>query len=241
VPALNDGGIGIMFSNNSDTYTRNAEEYYDRQYYLGLSSAYTFNLADLIELKGGVTVGYLRSSNYYGVDPITNEQKQKVNIDIGIMIDIPYAKIGVARHHNKELRFDFFNNSSLAILYRNEIFITIDGDIPIQDIIKLKPSIIAQMERQDMLTQYSLMGEYNNMVFAGVSFSKEIEFNRGNQITPGGVPVSRLQEYHPLRFTLGGKVSRFLAAATYGISNQENRNALFEISLGYFLDDEGDY
>jgi len=239
VPALNDGGIGLTFSYNNDEF----RETYDRQMHLGLTAAYTFNLADLIELKGGVAVGLLRSNsnNFFGRSPglANNERKQKLNVDIGIMIDIPYAKIGVAMHHNNQPEFDFYQNIS-PTRFQNELFFTIDGDIPIQDIISIKPSIIAQMESRDMLTQYTLMGEYDDMVFAGVSFSKEIEFNR-NQVTIGGLPVSRLEDYHPLRLTLGGKVAKFLVAGTYGFPNQEGRNALFEISLGYFLNDEDDY
>jgi len=236
VPALNDGGIGVTFSFNNDKFL----EIYDRQMHLGLTAAYTFNLADLVELKGGVTAGLLRSdsNNFGGINPgvPNNERKQKLNIDIGVMIDIPYAKIGIARHHNNQPQFNFFASAS-PVTYGNELFFTIDGDIPIQDIIKIKPSIIAQMEREDMLTQFTLMGEYDDLAFLAISYSTELDFNSGRNITG----TSIIDEFHPLRFTIGGKFANILAAATYGLPNAENRNALFEFSLGYFLEDTDDY
>lgn len=235
VPALNDGGIGVTFSFNNDEF----QETYDRQAHLGLTAAYTFNLADLIELKGGVSAGFLRSNsnNFFGANPglPNNERKQKLNVDIGVLIDIPYTKIGVAMHHNNQPEFKFYQNTTTR--FQNELFVTIDGDIPIQDIVSIKPSIIAQMEREDMLAQFTLMGEYDDMVFAAVSFSKELDFNSDRNISG----ISSIDEYHPLRLTLGGKVARFLVAGTYGFSDQDGRNGLFEISLGYFLDDEDDY
>jgi len=239
VPALNDGGVGLSFSSNSDTYTIGniEEEFYDRQFFLGLSAAYTFNLADLIDLKGGASVGYLRSktNNYFNATSITpnNEQRQKLNIDIGIMIDIPFVRFGVAMHHNNQPEFDFYPGAS-KVRYQNEFFITIDGDIPIQDIVNIKPSIIAQMEQRDMLTQYTLMGEYNDMVFLGVSYSTALSFNR-NINTTTGVMVRGAEQYHPLQFTLGGKVADFMFAGTYGLTSRQNTNALFEFSVGYFF------
>lgn len=236
VPALNDGGIGVTFSYNNDEFL----ETYDRQMHLGLTAAYTFNLADLIELKGGISVGMLRSNsnNFFGQNPglPNNERKQKLNVDIGVMIDIPYVKIGIAMHHNNQPKFDFYQFAP-SINYQNELFFTVDGNIPIQEIFKIKPSIIAQMEREDMLTQFTLMGEYDDMVFLGISYAKELDFNSDRNVS-GFVGID---EYHPLRFTLGGKVARFMLAGTYGLADVDNRNALFEFSLGYFLNDEDDY
>lgn len=232
VQALNDGGIGVTFSYNNDEFL----ETYDRQMHLGLTAAYTFNLADLIELKGGISLGMLRSksNNFFGANPglPNNERKQKLNVDIGVMIDIPYVKIGIAMHHNNQPKFDFYQFAP-AINYQNEFFITFDGDIPVQDIFKIKPSIIAQMEREDMLTQFTLMGEYDELIFLGVSYAKELDFN-SKRNTTGFVGID---EYHPLRFTLGGKVAGFMLAGTYGLTDRDNGKALFEFSLGYFIDD----
>jgi len=233
VPALNDGGIGVTFSFNNDEFL----ETYDRQMHLGLTAAYTFNLADLVELKGGISMGFLKSNsnNFFGMNPglMNNERKQKLNVDIGVMIEIPYVKIGLAMHHNNQPKFDFYQFAT-PITYQNELFITIDGDIPIKDIISIKPSLIAQMEREDMLAQFTLMAEYDNMAFLAISYSKDLDFNSSRN-TSG---FAAIDEYHPLRLTLGGKVARFMLAGTYGVPNVDNRNALFELSLGYFLDDE---
>jgi len=235
VPSLNDGGIGVTFSYNNDEF----QELYDRQMHLGLTAAYTFNLADLVELKGGISAGFLRSnSNNNGLNPglQNNEKRQKLNVDIGVMIDIPFVKIGVAMHHNNQPEFKFYSNAS-AVRYRNELFVTIDGDIPIQNIFSIKPSIIAQMENQDMLTQFTLMGEYDDLVFLALSYSQELDFNKDNNTTG----FSAIDEFHPIRLTVGGKYARFLVAGTYGIPNAENRSALFEFSLGYFLNEVDDY
>lgn len=235
VPSLNDGGIGLTFSYNNDEF----QELYDRQMHLGLTAAYTFNLADLVELKGGISAGFLRSnSTNNGSNPgsQTNEKRQKLNIDIGVMIDIPYVKIGVAMHHNNTPEFKFYSIAN-AVRYQNELFITFDGDIPIQDIFSIKPSIIAQKAGEDMLTQFTLMGEYDDMVFLAASYSKELDFNQDRNTTG----FSSIDEYHPIRLTVGGKVARFLIAGTYGIPDAENRKALFEFSLGYFLNDVDDY
>jgi len=211
----------------------NNPNYKYTQMSLGATATYNQTLMDLVDVKIGVTTSLLRfKSGQVPSGTPTLEKFAKLNLDAGLLLSLADFELGFAMHHNNEPQFQFSTRSSDIERFRREIFITASYNWAINDDFGLEPHFIIQQNtfRKNLLMQVSLLGNYQNMIYAGFAYVEDFDANRhptSNYLTT---------EFHKIRLTVAGKVAQqYLIAASIDLPTNDAYKIQFETSIGYFF------
>jgi len=226
-------GLGFVFSLRTDTTYRG---YLSAQYRFGGSYNFKYEFGENSILKVGFTGNLLHYEN--NTDPTLfnnqgiiyrplNERILKASYDVGFLLNFPAARIAAAVNHVNQPSFKFWD-PYVIYKFRQELFLTASADWKVGENITFTPGLMLQQEERSFLTQFDLIANYQDFVFAGFAF------RRG---TDGDVTdsLSRRNETHKLRLTLATRIlERYQVTGSVDLPSRSNYKRHFEISVAVF-------
>jgi len=243
--AMKGGGFGVLF-NYMDADFRQIKH---TQLSLGATATYNQTLMDLVDLKIGITSSFLRYRNDnvpVNAGTTVNIPFAKFNLDAGVLLTLDDFELGVALHHNNQPNFQFFtsttnpnpiqnpnsSNCSGPNCFYREFYITANYYLSINDEFGIEPHMIIQqnVRDKDLLGQISILADYQDMYFVGISYLQQFDAYR-NRLSP-----TDFNEFHKLRLTGAAKFAeQFLLAASLDFATNERYKMQFETSIGYYF------
>lgn len=226
-------GVGFVFSLRTDTTYRG---YLSAQYRVGASYNFKYEFGEKSILKVGFTGNLLHYEN--NTDPTLfntqnvnysplNERLLKASYDVGFLLNFPAARIAASVNHVNQPSFRFWD-PYVSYRFRQELFLTASADWNIGDNLTLTPGLMLQQEERSFLTQFDLIANYQDFVFAGFAFRNG---------TDGDVSdtLNRRNDTHKLRLTLATRIlERYQITGSVDLPSNSVYKRHFEISIGIF-------
>jgi len=227
-------GVGFVFSLRTDTTFRG---YLSAQYRFGASYNFNYKFSENSILKVGLTGNLLHYEN--NTDPTIfnnpsgiiyrrlNERLLKGSYDIGFLLKFPAARIAASLNHVNQANFMFWENF-VTYRFRQEIFITASADWKFGENVTFTPGLMLQQEDRSFLSQFDLIVNYQDFVFAGFAFRNGSDGDFTDTL-------NRRSDTHKLRLTLATRIlERYQITGSVDLPTQSNYRRQFEISLAIF-------